>query len=185
MRVLIVVDMQNDFIDGALGTPEAAAIVDAVAERIANSRDELILFTQDTHQKDYLETAEGKKLPVVHCVQDTDGWKINRGVFDAWQANFETVRATDTDTMTDNTFLKPVFGSTDLVDYLKSRSDEIDEIEIVGVCTDICVVSNALMIKNTLPDVPIRVNAALCAGVTPQSHQEALNTMQMCHIDII
>ena len=185
MRVLVVVDMQNDFIDGALGTPEAAAILPAVVDRIAQSRDELILFTQDTHQDDYLQTAEGKKLPVVHCIEGTDGWRINQQILDAWKNNPHTVRAADTATLKNNTFLKPVFGSTDLVHYLATRADEITEIEILGVCTDICVVSNAIMIKNSLPEMKVSVNAELCAGVSPQSHTEALNTMKMCQIDII
>lgn len=185
MKALIVVDMQNDFIDGALGTKEAQSIVDGVVERIAKSKDELILFTLDTHQDDYLETTEGKKLPVVHCIEGSPGWEINASILDAWKQNTDTIKAADTNTMVNNTFLKPVFGSTDLVDYLVSRADDIDEVEIIGVCTDICVVSNAIMIKNTLPDMPIVVNSALCAGVTTQSHTEALNTMKMCHIDVV
>jgi len=182
MKTLIVVDMQNDFIDGALGTPEAAAIVDKVVQRIADSRGELILFTQDTHQDDYLDTAEGKKLPVVHCVEGTGGWHIRDEIIEAWRNNQDTVVVPE---LKENTFTKPVFGSVDLVDFLKQRAGTLSEIEILGVCTDICVVSNALMIKNTLPDMDISVNASCCAGVTPQTHQEALSVMKMCHIDII
>ena len=178
MKVLVVVDMQKDFIDGALGTPEAAAIVNNVVERIKNSAGELILFTKDTHLEDYLNTAEGKKLPVPHCIKGTEGWDINEAVFNAWQNNSNTIR------IADNIFEKPVFGSVDLVDFLKSQAD-ITEVEILGLCTDICVISNAIMIKNTLPDVKISVNAACCAGVSPQSHTEALNVMKMCQIDIL
>jgi len=181
-RVLIVVDMQNDFIDGTLGTPEAVAIVDKVSGRITTSQDELILFTRDTHGADYLDTPEGKKLPVVHCVEGTDGWQINDVVMDAWRNNTNTRIV---DILPNNTFDKPVFGSVDLVNFLAEYAQNISEIEILGLCTDICVVSNALMIKNTLPDIEVAVNAACCAGVSPQSHQEALNTMQMCQITIL
>jgi len=180
MKVLIVVDMQNDFIDGSLGTAEAVSIVDAVVKRIEGSKGELILFTKDTHQSDYLDTPEGKKLPVVHCVKNTDGWQINEGVQNAWQNNKNTIRIAE---LPQNTFMKPVFGSVDLVDFLKSRISEISEVEILGLCTDICVISNAIMIKNSMPNVKISVNVECCAGVTPQSHIEAINVMKMCHID--
>ncbi|MCL2398147.1 MAG: cysteine hydrolase [Defluviitaleaceae bacterium] len=182
MKVLIVVDMQKDFITGALGTAEAADIVSNVVKRIENSSGELILFTQDTHRENYLNTAEGKKLPVPHCIEGTDGWKIDETILNAWRNNSNTIRVSK---LPENTFTKPVFGSVDLVAYLKACCSEISEIELLGVCTDICVVSNALMIKNTLPDIKISVNANCCAGVTPKSHTEALNVMQMCHIDII
>ena len=182
MKVLIVVDMQKDFIDGALGTKEAAAIVDNVAKRIENSNGELILFTQDTHQENYLSTPEGRNLPVVHCIEGTDGWNINETIINVWRNNKNTMKIPE---LSENTFTKPVFGSVVLVDFLKSRVREISAIEILGLCTDICVVSNAIMIKNTLPDIEISVNANCCAGVTPQSHQEALNTMKMCQINII
>jgi len=182
MKVLIVVDMQKDFIDGALGTPEAAAIVDNVAKRIENSTSELILFTKDTHQADYLNTAEGQKLPVPHCIEGTRGWQINGSILDAWRNHANTIKLPE---LLDNTFTKPVFGSVDLVRFLKAREADISEIEILGLCTDICVVSNAIMIKNAMPDIKISVNASCCAGVTPQSHTEALNVMQMCHIDVV
>ena len=182
MNVLIVVDMQKDFIDGALGTPEAIAIVENVVNRIKNSKGELILFTKDTHQEDYLNTAEGKKLPVPHCIEGTDGWQINKSVLDAWRNNSNTKKISE---LSENTFIKPVFGSVDLVRFLKSHEKDIAEIEILGLCTDICVISNAIMIKNFMPDVRVSVNATCCAGVTPQSHVEALNTMKMCHIDIV
>ena len=182
MKVLIVVDMQNDFIDGALGTAEAAAIVDSVVKRIENAAGELILFTMDTHQDDYLSTSEGKKLPVPHCIEGTEGWRLNEAVYNAWRNNANTVKIPD---LPENTFTKPVFGSTQLVDFLKSRRFDITEIEILGLCTDICVISNAIMIKNALPDIPISVNGACCAGVTPQSHDAALSVMKMCHIDVV
>ena len=182
MKVLIVIDMQNDFIIGSLGSPEATAIVSNVVSRVKNSTNELILFTQDTHQEDYLNTPEGKKLPVVHCVEGTDGWQINETIMNAWRNNKSTIIVP---TLQENSFTKTVFGSVGLVDFLKQRQAEIAEIELLGVCTDICVVSNALMIKNTLPHIPVSVNASCCAGVTPQSHQEALNVMQMCQIDLV
>ena len=182
MKILIVVDMQNDFIEGPLGTPEAVAIVDDVVKRIEDSTNELILFTKDTHHEDYLETPEGKKLPVVHCVEGTRGWETNDKILQAWKNNESTFRVVE---LENNTFNKPVFGSVDLVDFLTSYPEPIDEIELLGVCTDICVISNAIMIKNTLPHVKVSVNAKCCAGVTPQSHKEALNVMGLCQIDII
>ena len=182
MKILIVVDMQNDFITGALGTQEAQSVVNRVVQRIKDSKDELILFTQDTHQDDYLDTPEGKKLPIVHCIEGTEGWQIHEKILDAWRKNTSTIRVPE---LENNSFMKPVFGSIELVDFLKSKAADIAEIELLGVCTDICVISNAIMIKNTLPEIPIAVNATCCAGVTPQSHQEALNTMKMCHIDLV
>ena len=182
MKILIVVDMQNDFINGALGTAEAAAVVANVVSRIENSRGELVLLTQDTHDEDYLNTPEGRKLPVTHCIEGTDGWQINPAVKNAWRSNPDTIVIPQLD---ENTFKKPVFGSAELVEFLRTCQNEITAIEILGVCTDICVISNAIMIKNALPDIEISVNADCCAGVTPQSHQEALNIMKMCHIDIL
>jgi len=181
MKALIIVDMQKDFIDGALGTPAATAIVDAVVKRIEHSVDELILFTQDTHQTDYLDTPEGQKLPVPHCIEGTEGWQIDETIQNAWRNHKNTVAVPD---LSENTFTKSVFGSVDLVEFLKLHYANITEIELLGVCTDICVVSNAIMLKNTLPDVKISVNSACCAGVTPQSHTEALHVMEMCQIDV-
>ena len=182
MRILVVIDMQNDFINGALGTPEAMGIVDNVVKRIEDSEGEVILFTKDTHQDDYLDTPEGKKLPVVHCIEGTDGWEINDKILAAWREHNNTIVFPG---LQDNTFNKPVFGSVELVNFLKTREAEITEIELLGVCTDICVISNGIMIKNTLPDVKLSVNSACCAGVTPESHTKALNVMEMCQIDII
>ena len=181
-KVLVVIDMQKDFIDGTLGTPEAVEIVDKVVERVEKSANETILFTQDTHGEDYLSTPEGKKLPVVHCIAGTAGWEINEKIMTAWQNNSTTKRDT---TLTNNTFQKPVFGSVALVNYLKAHEATISEIELVGICTDICVISNALMIKNTLPNTKLVVNRALCAGVTPESHERAIGAMEMCQIDVI
>ena len=182
MKVLIIVDMQKDFINGSLGTAEAVNIVSNIVKRMENSNGELILFTKDTHQEDYLNTAEGKKLPVPHCIVGTDAWMIDEAILNAWRNNSSTIRLPE---LHENTFAKSVFGSVDLVAFLKARSADISEIEILGVCTDICVISNAIMIKNTMPETKINVNANCCAGVTPKTHDEALSVMKMCHIDVI
>ena len=167
---LIVVDMQNDFIDGSLGTKEAVEIVGRVAEKI-RSFDGEVIFTRDTHGEDYLQTQEGKRLPVVHCVKDSAGWQIREGL--------EEIRPC---TVLD----KPTFGSTELGVLLARRDLEetIGSVTLVGLCTDICVISNALLIKAFLPETPIVVDAACCAGVTPQSHLGALEAMKMCQITI-
>ena len=170
-NILIVVDMQNDFIDGALGTKEAVAIVPKVEEKIRNFDGE-VFFTRDTHENWYLETQEGKNLPVVHCIRDTEGWQIRKEL-DA----FRKTEPVDKDT----------FGSTDLAGELVAinEDEEIGSITLVGLCTDICVISNALLIKASLPEVPIYVDASCCAGVTPESHENALKAMEMCQIKII
>ena len=167
---LIVVDMQNDFIDGALGTKEAEAIVGRVADKIRGFDGEVI-FTRDTHEAEYLLTQEGKKLPVVHCVRDSAGWQIREGL--------TGLRAC---TVID----KPTFGSTELGVLLSQRDleEKIGRICVIGLCTDICVISNALLIKAFLPETPIAVDAACCAGVTPESHKNALEAMKMCQIEI-
>lgn len=175
MNVLVVVDMQNDFIDGSLGTPEACSIVRPVCEKI-KSFEGKIYVTLDTHQDNYLETFEGKRLPVEHCIQGTDGWILNPLVRDALKGQ-------------DYTFIeKPTFGTTQLGSSLQMLTVENKgdfEIEIIGLCTDICVVSNALMLRAKFPDVKITVDASCCAGVTPESHAAALTTMKMCQIDVI
>jgi len=185
MKLLLVVDMQNDFITGSLGTEEARAIVSAVAEKIARSRGGLILFTKDTHGADYLETQEGKNLPVGHCADGSEGWMIHDDILAAWRGNKDTV--TDPD-LSDNVLQKNTFGSKELIKYietLKKSDKELDEIEIIGLCTDICVISNALLIKAFEPELKISVDAACCAGVTPESHEIALKAMKMCQINII
>lgn len=176
MNILVVVDMQNDFIDGALGTAEAVSIVPAVAKKIKN-HDGRVLFTRDTHAENYLETQEGKNLPVVHCVKGTPGWEI--------RAELDALRK-------EEPLDKPTFGSTDLGLILKAQDDElkaqgkagIESVTLVGLCTDICVISNALLVKAFLPEVPVIVDASCCAGVTPQSHKNALEAMKMCQIQI-
>ena len=170
-KILIVVDMQNDFIDGALGTKEAVAIVPKVEEKIRNFDGE-VFFTRDTHETYYLETQEGKKLPVKHCIRDTEGWQIRK--------ELDILRKTEP-------IDKETFGSTDLAGELVTLNEDqgIESITLVGLCTDICVISNALLIKASLPEVPICVDATCCAGVTPESHENALKAMEACQIEII
>ena len=172
MKHLIVVDMQNDFIDGALGTAEAVAIVDAVVEKI-RTFDGRVVFTRDTHPENYPDTQEGRRLPVTHCVRGTAGWAL--------APRMEAARKPDMPV-----FDKPTFGSVALGEYLQAENarEPIEEIELCGLCTDICVISNALLIKAFLPETPIAVDARCCAGVTPDSHRNALGAMKMCQIEI-
>ena len=170
-KILIVVDMQNDFVDGALGSKEAVAIVDNVVKKI-KEHDGDIIVTYDTHHENYMETAEGKNLPVPHCIKGTDGWKLNSKVQSAIE-NYKVIE-------------KPTFGSTELPRFIKENYNVCEtEIELIGLCTDICVVSNALLIKANFPEMKISVDASCCAGVTPESHNAALTTMKMCQIDIL
>ncbi len=164
-KTLIVVDMQNDFIDGALGTAEAQAIVENVKAKIGEyvKSGDSIIYTRDTHTENYLDTPEGKKLPVTHCVKGTNGWEIADGLY------IEGSEIID----------KPSFGWTGWA------GRNFDSIELIGLCTDICVVSNALMLKALYPDAQISVDASCCAGVTPETHNAAIATMKMCQIDII
>ena len=168
MKILVVVDMQNDFIDGALGTPEAVAIVPYVKELI-NSFDGKVFFTRDTHFENYMQTQEGEKLPVPHCIKDTQGWEI--------RAELDELRKTEA-------IDKLTFGSKELVDLLKSEKN-VESITFVGICTDICVISNAMVVKAYYPEIPLLVDAKGCAGVTPESHKNALEAMKMCQIEVI
>lgn len=168
MKVLVVVDMQRDFIDGALGTPEAVAIVPQVIEKIEEYEREgdLIIFTRDTHSENYLDTREGRFLPVKHCVEDTYGHEIPTEILRGHNLVID----------------KPTFGSVELMQYLAHV--DFDEVELIGLCTDICVVSNAMLIKARFPEAEISVDASCCAGVTPETHAAALTTMKMCQINI-
>lgn len=169
-KILVVIDMQNDFIDGSLGTPEAQAIVDRVAEKIRSYPADCIWATRDTHEENYMDTAEGRKLPVPHCIRGSHGWQIREEI----AAAMPDVVIVD----------KPTFGSTRLAELLMQENAEEElEIELVGLCTDICVVSNALLLKACMPAATIRVDASCCAGVTPESHEAALLTMKMCQIE--
>lgn len=164
-KTLIVVDMQKDFIDGALGTKEAEAIVENVKDKIEayKAAGDEIIFTRDTHHENYMETNEGRNLPVVHCIEGTEGWQIPEKlqVEGAIYIN------------------KPSFG------YMNWKDYNLEEVELVGLCTDICVVSNALIIKATYPEINVTVDAKCCAGVTPQTHEAALATMKCCQVKVI
>ena len=170
-RYLVVVDMQNDFVSGALGTPEAEAIVERAAATAAAFEGEVV-FTLDTHGEDYAETQEGRLLPVPHCIRGTWGWQL----VDELEA-VRTARGA-------RTFEKGAFGSVELARALAAAdaADPIESVELIGLCTDICVVSNALLIKAFLPEVPVSVDASCCAGVTPAAHEAALATMGSCQI---
>ena len=174
-RILVAVDLQNDFIDGALGTKEAQAIVPFAARRIREMREAgaEIFATLDTHDDDYMQTQEGRKLPVPHCIRGTDGWQLNTLIREAL-GDYIPVE-------------KPSFGSTRLPELIRERAGRGDNmtIELLGLCTDICVVSNALLLKAAFPEAEIQVNSACCAGVTPEKHRAALETMASCQIDIL
>lgn len=172
-KILVVVDMQKDFVDGSLGTKEAVGIVDNVINEINGDYDRLI-FTRDTHHENYLESNEGRHLPVVHCIEGTDGWKLDAKVNGAIEGKDVLF------------FDKPTFGSEKLVSFLKEEdeNENIEEITLIGLCTDICVVSNALLLKAAFPEKRIAVKADCCAGVTPESHEAALTTMRMCQIEV-
>lgn len=170
-NVLIVVDMQNDFIDGALGSKEAQAIVDNVAKKVkkAHKNGDMIIFTKDTHYDNYLDTEEGKNLPIPHCIMDTEGWEIINKIEIPHEANI---------------LQKHTFGAKFLSDYLL-MCDDIKNIELVGLCTDICVISNAIVAKTAEPNAHIIVDASCCAGVTPESHDTALASMKTLQVEVI
>ena len=191
MRILIVIDMQNDFIDGSLGTPEALSIVEAVKDKIRSYPPEDVIATMDTHEEDYLNTQEGKFLPIEHCIRDTHGWEIREDIMELLDEA--------------EIYEKPTFACEDLARDLRSyamdmrsRADLFNEIaenpeetvgeqielELVGLCTDICVVSNALLLKALMPEVKISVDSSCCAGVTPEKHAAALETMRSCQIEV-
>lgn len=170
-QILVVVDMQNDFVTGPLGTPEARTILPKVAEKVKNFPGR-VLFTRDTHEENYLESREGKVLPVPHCIRGSRGWEIC--------PELEALRK-------EEPIDKPTFGSTGLGEVLRAADqygEKIGKITLVGVCTDICVISNALLLRAFLPEAEIAVDAACCAGVTPESHQTALRAMKACQIAI-
>lgn len=173
-KYLIVIDMQNDFIDGALGTKEAQAILPKVIEKVKAFKGP-VMFTRDTHDENYLETQEGRKLPVRHCIRGTKGWELQEELNDYAVKNSCLI------------FDKTTFGSTYLAGCVTgiARTTPIDEIELVGLCTDICVISNAILLKTALPDTEISVDASCCAGVTPESHRNALEAMKMCQVTIL
>ena len=171
-KILVVVDMQNDFVDGALGSAQATAIVDNVVNKIENF-DGYIIATYDTHFENYMQTNEGKHLPVPHCIKGTDGWKLNNKVETALkEKGYVSIE-------------KITFGSVDLPDKVKSLAEDEDfSIELVGLCTDICVVSNALILKAHFPETEISVDSSCCAGVSVATHNAALDTMRCCQIEV-
>ncbi len=170
-KILVVIDMQNDFIDGALGTQEAVSILPAVAAKIQSYRPEDVFATRDTHAENYLQTQEGTYLPVEHCIKGSKGWQIRSGLARLLQS--------------DHIFDKPTFGSKEMAEYFCDLNQkEPIEIELIGLCTDICVVSNALLLKAFMPEVTISVDPACCAGVTPDKHEAALETMRSCQIQV-
>ena len=169
--ILVVVDMQKDFVDGVLGSKEAVAIVPTVAKFIREFSGK-VFYTLDTHHENYLETEEGKKLPVVHCVKGTPGWHLDATVQEALVEK-DAVGVE-----------KPTFGSTALMELLH-EVPSISSITFLGLCTDICIISNVLLAKANFPEIPINVSSTSCAGVTPQTHQQALEAMKMCQINVL
>jgi nicotinamidase-related amidase len=191
MKVLIVVDMQYDFVNGALGTKEAQDIVPLVAETIEQMADPntVVIFTKDTHPINYMQTLEGKNLPVPHCIKGTKGHSIVDEVFEAYSCKafrdpWEVYPLATTNPLRVE---KPTFGSVELQNVLATmhENEEIEEITLMGLCTGICVMSNAILAKATLPEVPVNVVADCCACVTPESHKTALEAMKLCQINII
>ena len=169
-KLLLVIDMQNDFINGALGTKEAEAIVPNVVKRIQEFEGD-VLYTRDTHSEDYMETQEGKNLPVPHCIKGTPGWELC--------PELKALRDAGHSPVLD----KLTFGAKDLPAYLETRYPRgLESVELIGLCTDICVISNAMVLKAFFPELPVSVTASCCAGVTPQSHENALEAMKMCQI---
>ncbi|MFV0635578.1 cysteine hydrolase family protein [Mitsuokella sp.] len=168
-KVIVVIDMQNDFIDGALGTKEAQAMLPRLVAKLEKEKDAVLVFTQDTHGKDYMETQEGKNLPVPHCIKPEKGWEIAPSL---------QVFAKEAAAIVE----KPAFGSMELPNVVARLHP--DEVEFVGLCTDICVISNAMILKAAFPELPVSVDADCCAGVTPESHENALQAMKMCQIAI-
>lgn len=168
-KVIVVIDMQNDFIDGALGTKEAQAMLPHLVAKLEREKDALLIFTQDTHSKNYMETQEGRNLPVLHCIKPEKGWEIAPSLQPFVKKAAAVIE-------------KPAFGSLELPKAVAKLQP--DEVELVGLCTDICVISNAMILKTAFPELPVAVDASCCASVTPASHDNALQAMKMCQVDI-
>ena len=186
MKVLVIVDCQEDFVNGALGSPEARAVIPHMKERIESyaDGDTLILFTKDTHNADYESTLEGKKLPVAHCQRDTRGWSLVKEISKLADGYSSFYLYSDEEVIRSRV-LKETFGSTKLMEILKAGEKNISEIIFMGFCTDICVISNVLLTKAFLPNTRIIVDASCCAGSTEEKHLAALEVMKSCHIDVI
>ena len=177
MKIVVIVDCQNDFITGSLGTPEAQAMIPRLVDKINHSSDDTyFIFTKDTHYDNYLETAEGKKLPIKHCIKETEGWEIPAELTEHFANSPFTIE-------------KSTFGSYNLVEMIieiiDSNDDKVEEIELCGLCTDICVVTNALILKTSFPECDIVVNSKCCAGTTPEAHEAALAVMRSCQIEVV
>lgn len=168
-KVIVVIDMQNDFIDGALGTKEAQVMLPHLVAKLEREKDALLIFTQDTHSKNYMETQEGRNLPVPHCIKPEKGWEIAPSLQPFVKKAAAVIE-------------KPAFGSLELPKAVAKLQP--DEVELVGLCTDICVISNAMILKAAFPELPVAVDASCCAGVTPASHDNTLQAMKMCQVDI-
>lgn len=185
MKLLVIVDMQNDFIDGTLGSEAAQAIVPNVVKKIEEaSKDTITIFTKDTHFSDYDCTLEGELLPVKHCLYNSDGWCINKAVRSAWFKD-GIIEVNDAEFRENNTIIKTTFGSTQLMNFLAREGHNFEEIEFCGLVSNICVVSNVLMARAALPDMPITVDSSCCAGTTPEAHNAALTVMRSCQINVI
>lgn len=177
MKIVIIIDTQRDFITGSLGTPEAQAMIPRLADKINHSSDDTyFIFTKDTHYDNYLETAEGKKLPIKHCIKETEGWEIPTELTEHFANSPLTIE-------------KTTFGSYDLVkkiiEITDSNDDKIEEIELCGLVSDICVISNALILKTFFPNCDIVVDSKCCAGTTPEAHEAALTVMRSCQIEVV
>ena len=186
MKVLCLIDLQADFIDGALWTQESKEIVPKIVDKINNYSDKsntLVLYTKDTHYSDYLDTLEGDMLPIPHCIENTPGWSINKDIKRAVKSN--RFLSYSSNKIINSRVYKNTFGADDLREFFIKFKDEIESIEFVGLCTDICVISNVLMARQALPDVQIYVDKNCCAGTTTDKHQAALEVMKSCQINII
>lgn len=172
-KCLIIIDMQNDFIDGSLSNKSAQDIIPAILEELRMGGYEHIVFTRDTHTKNYLNTPEGKRLPVEHCIMGTEGWELNQEILEDACFGCDSISFFD----------KPTFGSLGLLSHIQSQGD-FDEVVVCGTCTDICVVSNVLILKTMKPDLNITVLGNACAGLTPEKHQAALEVMKSCQINV-
>lgn len=186
MKVMCLIDLQGDFIDGSLGSPEAQTIVPRIVEKLKNTdlSNTLVLFTKDTHYDDYLETFEGKHLPVKHCIENTPGWCIHKDISSIVDDTPGALYYSSTKIKHSRVY-KNTFGSDDLREFFIKHKDEIEEIEFLGLCTDICVISNVLATRQALPEMKIVVDASCCAGTNVDNHKAALTTMKSCQIEII
>ena len=172
-KCLIIIDMQNDFIDGSLSNKSAQDIIPAILEELRTGGYEHIVFTRDTHTRNYLHTPAGKRLPVEHCIMGTEGWELNQEILEDACFGCDSISFFD----------KPTFGSLGLLSHIQSQGD-FDEVVVCGTCTDICVVSNVLILKTMKPDLNITVLGNACAGLTPEKHQAALEVMKSCQINV-